>query len=279
MYSGPSRNPLLPKDFEEPSIPTPEDSEQNENKEELPKGDENQDNLNNGVQSSESKHSDWQQAKNLMSRYASGKSNNFKGAISKYVKAQGGSKNAARTAKVGVKSTSKIGQFFSTASSQGIRETLKQAKIDFEGRSAIDILNDIINLLAPIPITKEDSVARKSLIRTMEVLYEKIEDENKDISTLEKINKELLNEIIPIQIESFIYERIINDLGSRIEINSTSAADAISKEHEIKEYINAKVEVTLRGRDFSQMDFNAVNIDKEVESLFNQCYKVMEDML
>ena len=282
MYTGPSKNSLLPSDFEDTSSTNPADNENpkesnGDNQNGSNDKDDNNDS-NNNQQNTNSDNDNWSTAKNNMSRYASGTSNNFKRAISSYVKAHGGAKNAAKTASNGVRSTANFGRFIINSSNQGIRETLSQYQIDYEGRTAKDILTDVINKLAPIPITKEDSVARKALIRTMEVLYEKIEDENKDISTLDKIDEALLNEMIPIQIESYIYERIINDLGSRIETKSSSPADAINKENELKEYINSKVEATLKGTDFSKLDFTK-NIEKEVASLYNQCYKVMEDML
>ena len=279
MYTGPSKNPLLPNDFEDTSSSNPTDNENpKESNEDNQNGNNDKDDSDNNQQNTNSDNGNWSTAKNNMSRYASGTSNNFKRAVSSYVKAHGGAKNAAKTAYSGIRSTANFGRFIINSSNQGIRETLSQYQIDYEGRTAKDILTDVINKLAPIPITKEDSVARKALIRTMEVLYEKIEDENKDISTFDKIDKALLNEMIPIQIESYIYERIINDLGSRIETKSSSPAEAIYKENELKDYINSKVEATLKGTDFSILDFNK-NIEKEVASLYNQCYKVMEDML
>jgi len=287
IYTGPSGSPLLPDDFEDTSSPdsneNPQEpnSDNNEDNEaqETPNSDKQNDNENNlGLQNSDNNKKNWRSAKNFMSKYASGTSRNYKKAISSYVKAYGGSKNAAKSAKSGIRSTSGLGQFLSNSSSQGIRDTLSQYQIKYEGRSAKDILSDVINYIAPVPVTKEDSVARKALIRTMEVLYEKIDDENNDISTLENIDKQILNEMIPIQVESYIYERIINDLGSRIELNSTSPNDAINKEKELKEYIISKVETRLNGIDFSILDFNhKTNI--EVEKLYKQCYKIMEDII
>ncbi|MCE4564351.1 hypothetical protein INQ51_08505 [Maribellus sp. CM-23] len=277
-YTGPSRNPLLPDDFNDSS--TPDNEAPQETGEDNSNG---QDDLNNNEtannqQSSNNVDSEWTAAKTNMSKYASGSSSNYKNAVSSYVKAYGGARNAAKSASSGVRSTVSFGQFLNNTSSQGIRETLSSYKIDYEGRSAKDILTDVINKIAPIPITKEDSVARKALIRTMETLYEKIEDENKDISTLEKIDSNLLNEMIPIQIESYIYERIINDLGSRIEENSSSPFEAINKEKELQEYIHSKVDTTLQQKDFTQIIINE-NASRDVESLYQQCYKVMEDML
>lgn len=278
MYTGPSGNPLLPSDFED-SLLT-DDKEHNEGEQE---DDINPDLDNNSTDSSnenESSNEDvsnkdaWRNAKNFMSRIASGSSSNYRKALSSYVKAYGGARKAAKSASSGTKATVSLGGFISGTYGADVRSVLDRYKIDYEGRSAIDILSELINFIAPIPVTKEDSIARKALIRTMEKLYELIEDENNDISTLEKIDKEVLNKIIPIQIESYIYERLLNDLGYRIETKSATPTDAINLEKEIKEYIQAVVETTLKGTDFSNFQF----IEKEVEGLYNQCYLVMEDM-
>ena len=286
IYTGPSGNPLLPDDFDDnQNSESQHDGNSPDQENSNADGESTNDNQNNnndenrgGDQEANSSESNWSNAKNFMSRYASGASINYKRAVSSYVKAHGGSKSAAKSASSGIRSTSGFGQFLSTSSTQGIRETLSQYNIEYEGRTAKEILTEVLNRIAPVPVTKEDSVARKALLRSMEELYEKLDDENNDISTLEKIDKGLLNEMIPIQVESYIYERIINDLGSRIESKSTSPADAISKEKELKEYINSKVETTLNGKDFSLIDFNNT-MNKEVESLYVQCYKDMEDLL
>lgn len=283
IYTGPSGNPLLPDDFEDIEKLDEQEKENFQEQDNL-KVDDKSDYNNQSDESSGNNHDsksndqNWSKTKSIMSRYASGASNNYKRAVSSYVKAHGGSKRAARSAESGIRSTSRLGQFLSSSSTQGVRETLSQYRVEYEGRTAKEILTDVINRIAPIPVTKEDSVARKALLRTMEELYEKLEDENNDITTLEKINKDLLNKMIPIQVESYIYERIINDLGSRIESNTTSPADAIRKENELKEYINSKVETTLKDKDFSKIDFNNA-MSNEIEDLYVQCYKVMEDIL
>src|SRR5690606_6252774 len=122
-------------------------------------------------------------------------------------------------------------------------------------KSAKDVLSELINYLAPSPVTKEDSIARKALVVTMEALYELLERENLEI---DNINNETLNFIIPKYVESYIYERIINDLGSRIETTSLNSTHAVKIELEIKDYITAKVDIAFKGKDFEKMSFNKV---------------------
>lgn len=153
-----------------------------------------------------------------------------------------------------------------------MKETLDAYKIDYKDKSTKEILSELINILAPTPSTKDDAVSRKALILTMEVLYELIEQENLEIEAIEKLD---VNIIIPTYIEAYIYQKLINDLGSRIESNSKSAADAVALEKDIKEYIHSKIEVVFKGKDIKDYEFST----KEILSLYNQCYTVMEDLL
>lgn len=262
MYNGYSdgnsqRNPLLPDDF-------------NDNTGNSNEGNQNQEN----EQDSKLNDKKWEDTKRSFSKLASGTSKNTRGAVSKYIKAYGGSKSATKNAVSGIRTTVGLGNFLSNASSQGFKETLENHKIEYKNRSTSEVLNDLINYLAPNPITKEDSIARKALIVTMEKLYELIENENIDIELIDKLNEGTMKQIIPLYVESYIYERLLNDLGSRLEANSLNSSNAVKLEKELKEYINSKVEIAFKGLDTANTEFSK----KQVESLYNQCYKVMEDL-
>jgi hypothetical protein len=266
MYGGYSNgnsqgNPLLPNDFDE----NENNNDENNNDDHT---EENQNSKENKVSD---KNVSWQTAKTSMSKVASGKSTINK-AVSNYVKAYGGAKSASKTAKSGIGTIINIGQFVNNVASQGFTQALEKYNIDYIDKSAKDVLSELINYLAPSPITKEDSIARKALIDTMEQLYELLDKENLEI---DNINNETLNFIIPKYVECYVYERIINDLGSRIETASLNSTQAIKIEQDIKDYINAKVDIAFKGKDFGVMSFTK----NEVESLYNQCYTIMENML
>ncbi len=272
IYKGPNKSPLLPPDFDEPNSPDPE-------KENI-SGSEKQDNPEQSDKQGNEIRKDvtWTGVKKAFSKYASGNSKNYKRAISNYVKANGGARNAARTLKSGIQSTANLGKFLNNAYSGGFGEAFRDANISFEGKSSKEIINELINYLAPVPTSKEDAVARRAIITSMEWLYQRLEEEGKDIASLDKLDKETINLIIPIQIENIINERILSDMGSRFEENSSSSSDTLRKEIEIKEYIISKVESTFKNVDFTTLNFNEKNISKMVEDLYYKCYKVMEDM-
>ncbi|MCZ2223302.1 MAG: hypothetical protein LC122_06695, partial [Chitinophagales bacterium] len=211
-------------------------------------------------------------AKTYMSKVASGSSTNFKEAVSRYVKAYGGSKSASKNAVGGIRTTIRLGNFVKGVSDQGFKETLDTFKIDYTDKSTKEILSELINILAPAGDTKDDAIARKALILTMEVLYEIIEKEDLEIESIENLD---LNIIIPTYVEAYIYQKLINDLGSRIESNSKSAAEAVALEGDIKEYIHSKIEIVFTGKEIKDYNFST----KEILRLYNQCYTVIEGLL
>jgi hypothetical protein len=128
------------------------------------------------------------------------------------VKAYGGSTNAARTSKIAVITTIKIGALFTSVSNKSIEQVLSENGIQIKHRTAKEILSDVVNFLAPMPDTKENAVARKALISTMSLVYEKLENENTDISVLNLIDQKFTEKLITEYFISFIYENLIHDL-------------------------------------------------------------------
>lgn len=297
MYGGPNRSPLLPPDFNDgddgnPDNPNPPDAPQQNPDEKSPDGEKEPVKKNpseepqkyDSAQESSSnnpQYSSWRPAKNSMSKYASGNGgrNGKKNAVSNYVKSHGGSRNAAKSAKSAIRTTIGIGDFFSGVSKNGITQVLKDYQIPTEGRKPKEILNDIVNILAPTPNLNDDSVARKALVNTMSIIYEKFDDEKKDILLLDSLDSDILKMLISKYIETFIYERLIHDVGSRIEKKAENSSSAARIEKELKDYIESKVSTTLKDKPLSIINSETENVYVLVEGLYQHCYKVLEDQL
>ena len=264
IYGGPNGgspkdNPLLPDDFNLGDGDGPEQGEEEGEDTSKPISD---------------RDVSWKDAKTYMSKLASRTYTNTGKAVSKHVRAYGGSRAASKTAAAGISTAIGLGSFVSLANSEGIKAIFQEYKIEYQDKSPKEVLNELINVLAPVPVTKDDAVARKAVIITLEFLYELFEQENIDYDSIEV---EAFNIIVPKFIENYIYERILNDLGSRIELYSENAEEALQREVELKEYINAKVDIAFKGISFEQVNFNDNSTPEEVEKLFNQCYTLMEE--
>jgi hypothetical protein len=288
MYKGRNKSPLLPSDFDDgggasgsPVLPDAENGTPDDNTNSGEKDSAEQQNTGNQSTQNRPQQTSWQNAKTAMSKYASGGggAKGKSGAVSYYVKGYGGARNAARTAKAGIRTTINIGNFFGGISSKGISQVLNEYNIQTEGRSPKQILNDIVNVLAPNPDTNDDSVARKALIRTMSVIYEKFDDEKQDISLLDSLDSNISEMLVAKYIETFIYERLINDVGSRIESKAENSNQVLKVEKELKDYIESKVSTTLKDKPLSSINTIAKNVYSFVEELYHQCYKVLEDQL
>lgn len=295
MYNGSNRSPLLPSDFNDgdnnnsipPNNPNQEDNNNSEgdnqpekdNPQEKP--DEKESSTPQELSSQKPQYTSWTSAKNSMSKYASGKGGgNAKGnAVSNYIKSRGGSENAAKSARSAIKTTINIGTFFSDVSKKGVNQVLEEYQIPIEGRKPKEILNDVVNVLAPTPDLNDDSVARKALINTMSIIYEKFDNEKQDISLLDSFDSDLSKMLITKYIETFIYERLIHDLGSRIERKAENSNTAARLEKDLKDYIETKVSTTLKDKPLSIINSQTKNVYVLVEGLYQQCYKVLEDQL
>lgn len=288
MYNGRNRSPLLPSDFNDEGEVSPDSSNPQNKPEQKP--DENSPNGENKHSENESsqqesfsnnpQYSSWQAAKNSISKYASGNGGlKGKNAVSSYVKGHGGARNAAKSAKSAIRTTINIGDFFGGISQKGIAQVLKEYQIPTEGRKPKEILSDIVNLLAPIPDLNDNSVARKALVNTMSIIYDKFDDEKKDISLLDSLDSDITRMLITKYIETFIYERLIHDVGSRIENKAENSNAAAKIEKDLKDYIESKVSTTLKDKPLSIINSETENVYVFVEGLYQQCYKVLEDQL
>lgn len=268
--SNPKDNPLLPNDFDFGGESNPEE----DNSQEDVDSQSDETVTDDNAEPNQRDEVSWKDAKTYMSKLASGTNKNTGRAISNHIKAYGGSRAASKTARAGINTVIGLGNFANKASSSSFKTVLEEYKIDYGNKSPREVLNELTNLIAPIPITKDDSIARKALIVTLEFIYEMFDKEDMDYDS---IDENSINLMVPNFIENYIYERIISDLGSRIEFNSESSQDAMNTETELKEYINAKVDIAFKGIDFTKINFNDTTTKNEVESLINQCYTLMEE--
>lgn len=280
-FSSENRSSLLPDDFDDEQEGSSnevqkDDSVNTDTIEDVDADKKEQGDLGNEIDKSQTplpnKQVSWKDAKSAFTSIYSGTRGSIKGAISKYVKAHGGAKSATKTAISGRVTAYNLSNFVSEIGSNGVKNTLGKWSINYENKSLKQIFNDIINILSPDPITKEDSIARKAMINTMEELYEELENVGYDIQSDETIQPDLLDYVIPKYIESYIYERIINDLGSRIEYSKLSIKEIAQKEQEMKDTINAIISGVFDGRNFSETSLS----EQEVDSLYNQCYTKIE---
>lgn len=258
IYNGPKgNNPLLPEWYqEEQKENVNNESEKNENPD-IPDG-------------------SWQSAKTQMSKYTSGSNNHLGSVFKSYLKASGGSKGAAKSAISGKNSAISLGRVINSISSRGFKETLESYKISFTSKTLDEVLSDLASVIAPDGATKEESVARKAILDSIEYFYNKIEEEGLDINSLNTVNEDLLNSVMEKYISSYIFQKMLCDLESRIENYADNSVKAVEIESEIKEYIEGTVKNELGKIKFLEMDYNSEKSKDFINKVYEDCYKVVE---
>ncbi|WP_426711167.1 Qat anti-phage system associated protein QatB [Cetobacterium sp. SF1] len=253
-YNGPvDRNPLLPEGFDL--------------EEYLPKEDEK-------THKEESISLPWKNAKTIMTNYLSGNTD-AKSVIKTYIKALGGSTKAGKSASSGKEAIKNLSNFLSNISSLGIKEVLEKNKIEYQNRNIEDVLSDIINILSPIPDSKENSVARSAMINTIEDIYLDICEKNSDITMLDDLTKENYNNIVETFIINYIFERLMNDLSNRSELSKMEPVHIIRLEENLNLYISETVENNLKNK----LDFSKTDLINIIEELYIDAYEVLEGAL
>lgn len=264
LYKGPGNHPLLPSDYEDIGDNIP-------NNEDLPKSEDVNPETPNPLPG-HLPYKTWSDARKSLRRYASGGSlYGIKKPMSDYIKANRGSQNAVKSSKSAIRTTSKIISFFGGIIDNGARAALHKLDITFEGRSTLDIFNDIVNEIAPIPIDREDSISRKALIDALGEIYS---DESFDVESLDSFDIAALNKLVATYVYRYIYAKIINDLGSAIlKCKNPSAVET-----DIKEYIKGVVNNTFRNY-ISSQNIQSEIMQERISKLYENCYQVMEDQL
>lgn len=275
-YNGPTdRNPLLPEGFDLDDYNGDESenksmTEENGVNESLKVEDENKSDIK--------APQNWKNAKMQMSKYLNN-NRKIKSATASYIKALGGSKKAGMSSTSGKVATRNLGSFLSGISNLGIRDTLRNNGIKFENRDVGEVLSDVINFLSPVPDSKENSIARNAMINTIGDLYSEIGENGGDLSTLDNLSSEHCNDILSSFISEYIYERLMNDLASRIEISTQDIQTVINLENDLKLYVKDSVENVLKNKNIIVNDFSNPKTKGVIEQLYIDSYEVLEGAL
>ncbi|MNO62128.1 hypothetical protein D3C76_528000 [compost metagenome] len=261
IYNGPKdRNPLLPEGFEDnynSDNPNQNEDDNQERGEVFP----------------------WKVTKNAMSQFVTGRSSN-KGRIPRsYVRALGGARNAAKSAKSGSKAAIRLGQFLSDVINEGIEATFRRLNIEYRGKNVESLFSEMVNILSEDSNTKEDIAARNASIDALSQLYDFVEENGMDIESLERMDESFFNKVMSSFISNYLIERLLKDLQSRLEKYADNISIAISKEKEVKEYISESVEVKLSDIEFRNIEYRDQNIDTVIEAIYRECYEILEEYL
>lgn len=220
----------------------------------------------------------WQATKTGFSKYINGNGGSIKKTASNYVKSSGGSGQLLKSSGSGIRATANISKLFSGIQHDGYEKTFENLGIEYQGKSAKEICSDLVNYISSPSNSKEDAVAREAAINAMSKIYQFIESNELDIRALDRIDNDLVDEVVGTYVECYIWGRILNDLEYCLEKNSDDIERTLQIENEMKSYVSNVVDVAFHSSGMREKVFGNKTISAGVEELYMKCYSALEDM-
>lgn len=220
----------------------------------------------------------WQATKTEFSKYINGNGGSIRKTVSNYVKSSGGAGGLLKSSSSGIRATANISKLFSAIQREGYEKTFESLGIEYQGKSAKEICSDLVNYVSPPSTSKEDAVAREAAINAMSKIYQFIESNELDIKALDRIDDDLMDEVMGTYVGCYIWGRILNDLEYCLEKHSDDIERTLHIEDEMKSYVSSVVDVAFHSPGIREKVFGNRTISAGVEELYKKCYSALEDM-
>lgn len=277
LYKGPKGTSLLPTDYtgepdeQQPVVaPDGESSADEQSENDEPAETENPE-LEDPLQKEQPRVT-WTQAKRTFSTQIGKRKPDVKLITKTYTKASGGYKHAAKTSGSSKRVARGIITFFS-GTPDVIRQRLEQIRI-FEGRSTQEIFNDIYSHLCTGASSREDALADKALSQTFSELFE---SELMNEQGLDVFKPELLEFLVSHFVTNSIYYKLLNEVAFGELTGNKSNADIAKIEDDLKTFIDGLV--SGRVPEYLHEGITPDEVNKLVDNLYEDCYKVMEGLV
>lgn len=207
----------------------------------------------------------WTSAKTSMSKYISSGGNigSSKKVVSNYIGANGGAK--AFSSRQGISSAgSNFSNLLSSITKNGFTTTIASLGNQFKNKSTVESISLLVNYVVENSISKDDIAIRSATVNTLEEMSLLLGDKN----SLTEIESKYLLQYFTREL---IWQLMLVDYGYSFEKKGSNIQEAIRIERNIKEYIQACVEV----------GFNSYKDDYFTEDSFNKiltsCLEIMEE--
>jgi hypothetical protein len=223
----------------------------------------------------------WPNTSKQFTKYAQGGGSASLGkALKSYTRSKGGSRRAARAARAGRLSTTKLGGFLSNTAARGIIAASEALGLSdtILGMPVELALASILDAIVPDGSTLDESAARQAINATLEEIYKRYQLEDGNISKLETIDTKTAGELVGFSVVSYISERILQDLGTSFESGKISLDEVIKLEREVFPYIRETVKLEMVLQDINVLTINWAGPEGQqfTENIYTQAYALLE---
>lgn len=218
----------------------------------------------------------WRAAKIVTGRYARG-TGSVSAAGRSYVRAQKGSHAAASSVRAGKNSLQRLGAFLADVSRNGLNNTLSQYGLQtLVGQNATSVFSGIAEHLLPPGNDFDEGIARQAIEDALEALFNKCE-ENGNYDCLDQLSSEDISGSIEKFATGYIYRKWLQELGSCIEKNAVSEAEALRLEKEIKVFVKDSVHRALQTVNPLSIDWNSNEGKSIIDTIYQDAYSFIEE--
>lgn len=221
----------------------------------------------------------WENAKNMMSRYASRGSGQGSPARAgrAYIRAEGGAQKAAQSVKSGKTTARKLATFFTTTARSDISQGLNSIGLGhLVGKDVDTVFSELIDTLLDNGVNFDENIAREAIEDALASFYKQC-SENQNFKSLERLTEEQLKRAIEDFVSGYIYKRWLQKLGNCIERKAVSEIEAVKLEGEVKIYVRDLVNLELDSRNILSIDWNGDEGRQMIDSLYEDAYSLIEE--
>ena len=190
------------------------------------------------------------------------------------VRAQGGAGRATANARAGRATLSNLGGFLSTAAQEGVAAAVVRFGLQFVGRTAAALLNDLARLLSSDGAIVDEAVARAALLDTFQDLFQSSDADGLD--ALNDLSAERVEAAMEGYVANYINAQLLHYLASRpIEDKAPDAATAFGLECQLKDFVRGLVKLEFTGIDVLSVDWSGSEGQAIVTDLFERSFSLI----
>ncbi len=195
-----------------------------------------------------------------------------------YVRAKGGARAAASRAVHGRATAARAGRFFGALASGGLRAALETLGLrDYVGRGAEEVFAAIANAISPAGATLEEAAARRAADEVLARLYDERVGADGDLAGLERMAAQDVATAVRDVVSAYVYQRWLEELGKSIETGTTSPAEAVRLEREVRQYVRDIVQLEVPNDRVLTLDWEKPDGQALVQRLFEEAYGLLEE--
>jgi hypothetical protein len=223
----------------------------------------------------------WKTAKVRMGKVAAGGGQRraIGRAARAYVRAKGGARQAASTARASRSATVTFGGFLSDAARRGFQEAMRGLGIaQVLNKDAETVFAAIVDAIAPDGARPEEAAARQGIVEALWQLYDQLSVQDGGWGRLEAMDNTAVNAALETAVVECVYSRWIQEVGIAFERKAATAQEAVRRQRDVKDYIRESVRLDFQGKNVLEINWQGDEGRTFVESKYIEAYAIFEEL-